>query len=139
MSNFSRIFYVCGFGGLGVACWPLVPKFAGSNPAEAIGFLERKNPQHAFLRRFTACKGSLNLRKWKSEFRQNSRPQFHLSLLGSLAFFADGGAWRLKWERLKVGESNGKLLPRTCPGCSVPEPYRSHDWALVPAKPGLQG
>ena len=27
-----------GFGGLGVACWPLVPKFAGSNPAEAVGF-----------------------------------------------------------------------------------------------------
>ena len=25
-----------GFGGLEVACWPLVPKFAGSNPAEAI-------------------------------------------------------------------------------------------------------
>ena len=35
--------------GLGVACWPLVPKFAGSNPAEAVGFLGRKNPQHAFL------------------------------------------------------------------------------------------
>jgi len=51
----------------------------------------------------------------------------------------DGGTWRLKWERLKVGESNGKLPPRNCPGCSVPEPYRSHDWALVPAKPGLQG
>ena len=31
--------YICGFGGLGVACWPLVPKFAGSNPAEAVGFL----------------------------------------------------------------------------------------------------
>jgi len=28
-----------GFGGLGVACWPLVPKFAGSHPAEAVGFL----------------------------------------------------------------------------------------------------
>jgi hypothetical protein len=27
-----------GFGGLGVACWPLVHKFAGSNPAEAVGF-----------------------------------------------------------------------------------------------------
>ena len=38
-----------GFGGLGVACWPLVPKFAGSNPAEAVGFLGRKNPQHAFI------------------------------------------------------------------------------------------
>jgi len=43
------------------------------------------------------------------------------------------------WERLKAGENNGKLPPRTCPGCSVPEPYRSHDWALVPVKPGLQG
>ena len=28
-----------------------------------------------------------------------------------------------------------KLPPRTCPRCSVPEPYRSHDWALVPASP----
>ena len=27
------------FGGLGVACWPLVLMFTGSNPAEAIGFL----------------------------------------------------------------------------------------------------
>ena len=31
-----------GFGGLGVARWPLVPKFAGSNPAEAVGFLRAK-------------------------------------------------------------------------------------------------
>ena len=58
----------------GVACWLLVPKFAGSNPAEAVGFSGRKNPQHAFLRRgskavgsvprrrFAACKRSLNLR-----------------------------------------------------------------------------
>ena len=39
---FSFFKYICiysGFGGLGVACWPLVPKFAGSNPAEAVGFL----------------------------------------------------------------------------------------------------
>ena len=33
---------ISGFGGLGVACWPLVPKFAGSNPAEAVGFLRTK-------------------------------------------------------------------------------------------------
>jgi hypothetical protein len=26
-----------------VACWPFVPKFAGSQPAEAVGFLGRKN------------------------------------------------------------------------------------------------
>ena len=28
---------------------PLVPKIAGSIPAEAVGFFGRKNPQHAFL------------------------------------------------------------------------------------------
>jgi hypothetical protein len=39
-----------GFGGLEVACWPLVPKFTGSNPAEAVGFFRaKKNPQHAFF------------------------------------------------------------------------------------------
>jgi hypothetical protein len=34
----------------------------------------------------------------------------------------------------KGGESNGKLPLRTCPEFSVPEPYRSPDWALVSAK-----
>jgi hypothetical protein len=33
----------CGFGGLEDACWPLVPKFAGSNSAEAVGFFRVKN------------------------------------------------------------------------------------------------
>ena len=47
-------------GGLGVACWPLVPKFAGSNPAEAVGFLGRKNPQHTFLRRGSKAAGSMS-------------------------------------------------------------------------------
>jgi len=83
-------------------------------------------------RRFEACRRSLNLRGSRNLGKITtghlSHPQFQLSLLGSLA-----------WERLKAGESNGKLPPKTCPGCSVPEPYRSHDWALVPAKPGLQG
>ena len=31
-----------GFGGLEVACRPLVPKFAGSNPAEAFAFFRAK-------------------------------------------------------------------------------------------------
>ena len=52
ISNFRHVLYVAcfllgnspsvGFGGLEVACWPLVPKFAGSNPAEAAGFLRAK-------------------------------------------------------------------------------------------------
>ena len=49
-----------GFGGLGVACWPLVPKFACSNPAETVGFLGRKNPQHAYLRRGSKAVGPMS-------------------------------------------------------------------------------
>jgi hypothetical protein len=37
-----------------------------------------------------------------------------------------------------LGESNGKLPQRTCQEYSVPEPYRSSDWALVPAKTDLR-
>ena len=44
---FLFLVIISGFGGLEVACWPLVPKFAGSNPAEAVGFLRvNKNPQY---------------------------------------------------------------------------------------------
>jgi len=41
--NFIDVYLAHGFGGLGVA------KFAGSNPAEDVGFVGRKNPQRAFL------------------------------------------------------------------------------------------
>jgi hypothetical protein len=51
---------ICGFGGLEVACWPLAPKFAGSHPAEDVGFLERKNPQYAFLRRGSKAVGLMS-------------------------------------------------------------------------------
>ena len=78
---------VSGFSGLEVACWPLVPKFARFQPAETVGFLGRKNPQHAFpCRRFTASKRSLNVR-WKSAFRQNLPD-------------TRGDAWWQKLERL---------------------------------------
>ena len=49
-----------GFGGLEVACWPLVPKFASSHPTEAVEFLGRKNPQHAFLRRGSKAVGPMS-------------------------------------------------------------------------------
>ena len=49
-----------GFGGLGVVCCPLEPKFAVSNPAEAVGFLGRKNSQHAFLRRGSKAVGPMS-------------------------------------------------------------------------------
>ena len=61
-----------GFGGLEVVCWPLVPKFAGSNPAEAVGFLRAKKilstpsfgggvKPSVPCRRFAACKRSIEL------------------------------------------------------------------------------
>ena len=43
LTNLTLLRYdISGFGGRGVACWPLVPKFAGSNPAEAVGFFRAK-------------------------------------------------------------------------------------------------
>ena len=90
-------------------------------------------------RRFAACKRSLNLRG-----SRNLGKNYRTTLSPTVPPFAARissrrcgrtGTWRRKWERLKAEESNGKLPPRTCPGCSVLEPYRSHDWALVPANP----
>jgi hypothetical protein len=46
-----------GFGGLEDACWPLVTKFACSNPSDFSG---RKNPKHAFLRRGTKAGGRMS-------------------------------------------------------------------------------
>ena len=47
LTNGSVNLDISAFGGLEVACCPLVPKSAGSNPAEAVGFLRvNKNPQH---------------------------------------------------------------------------------------------
>jgi hypothetical protein len=67
--------------------WPLVPKIAGSNPAEAVGFFGRKIPQHAFLqrgskavspcRRFAACERTLWF-TWESESRAKLTGHFSL-------------------------------------------------------------
>jgi len=57
---FKFFFLNSGFGALGIACWPLVCTFAGSNPAETVGFLGRKNPQHAFLRRGSKAVGPIS-------------------------------------------------------------------------------
>jgi hypothetical protein len=71
-----------GFSGLEVACWPLVPKFAGSHLAVPVRFLGRKILSTPSFRRevkpsvpcrsFTAHKTSLNV-TWRSAFRQNYR------------------------------------------------------------------
>jgi hypothetical protein len=61
-------FWKSGFGGLEVAYWPLVLKFAGSHPAEAVGssarlFFGGKIKPSVPCRSFTACKRSINV-KW---------------------------------------------------------------------------
>jgi hypothetical protein len=105
-----------GFGGLELACWPLVPEFAGSNPAKAVGFFGRKNPQHAFLRRgskpvcpmscFTACKRT---QKWRGSrhFRQNSLGHFSPIVPPSAAGFvsAASDAGDLLWRKLERSKS----------------------------------
>jgi hypothetical protein len=42
-------------------CWPLILKFAVSNPAEAVGFLKvDKNPQHTLLRKRSKIIGPMS-------------------------------------------------------------------------------
>jgi hypothetical protein len=109
-------FLFSGFGGLEVACWPLVPKFAGSNLPETNGFFGRKNPQHAFLRRwskavcpmscFMACKRT---QKWRGSrhFRQNSLGHFSPIIPPSAAGFASvtSDAGGLLWRKLERSKS----------------------------------
>ena len=87
-------------------------------------------------RRFAACKSFLNLcgsRNLGKITGHLSRPQFHLSLLG---FLASLRTYRHLAAKMGTSKGGGKqTTPRTCPGCSVPEPYQSHDWALFPASP----
>ena len=97
-------------------CWPWVPKIVGSNLAEAVGFLGRKNPQYASFggevklsvpcRRIMACKRSLNIcgsqNFGKITTGHLSHPQFHVSLLGSLA-----SLWTQRHVAVKVGTSKG--------------------------------
>jgi len=91
----TLIHYSKLIGDLGLACWPLVPKFAGLNPAEAVGFLRAKKilstpsfrgeVKPSFpCRRFAACKRSLNV-AWKSSFRQNYRTKFSPTVTTSAA------------------------------------------------------
>ena len=69
-------------------------------------------------RRFTACKRSLNLSGCRNLGKitgQISRPQFHLSLLGSLASLRTYRHLAAKVGTSKGGESNGKLPSKHLP------------------------
>ena len=111
------------FGGLGVACWTLVPKFAGSNLAEAVRFLRAKKK---FLstpsfggkvkpsvpcRRFAACKRSLNV-AWKSSFRQNYRTTFSPTVPPSAAgdLSRRGGREGTWWWKVGTSKKRGKAM-----------------------------
>jgi hypothetical protein len=99
--------WLSSFGGLGVACCPLVPKFAGSNPAEAVGFFGRKTPQYGFLRKGSKAVCPMScFTTWKSplsaKFLDHFSPIFPPSAAGfaSVASDARGLLWR-KLERSK--------------------------------------
>jgi len=68
----NKVCISSGFGGLEVACWPLVPKFAGSHRAKAVGFFRTKislarRPLRGSKnrpvpgRRFAVCKRTLRV------------------------------------------------------------------------------
>ena len=96
---------MCGFGGLEVACWPSSRVQTRRKILNTPSFGGEVKPSVP-CRRFAACKRSLNLRGsrnlGKITTRHFSRPQFHLSLLGSLASLR-----MLRHVAAKVGTSKG--------------------------------
>ena len=110
-------------------CQPLVPKFAGSNRAEALRIfqVEKILSTPSFggevkpsvpCRRFTACKRSLNLlgsRNLGKITGQISRPQFHLSLLGSLASLRTYRHLAARVGTSKGGGKQWKITPKNLP------------------------
>jgi len=88
---------------------PLIPKFAGSNPAEAVGFLQGdKNPQHAFLQKICGM--------WKNPECISQAPFGHhfspivppLAARGLPRVVDARGTWQPKQEVKKDGESYNK-------------------------------
>ena len=71
---------------------------------------------------FAACKRSLNVRGSRDLGKITGYFLAHSSTFRCYDLSRRCGrtdTWRRKWELLKAGESNGKLPPRTCPGCSA--------------------
>jgi len=114
LQNQTVTIHNSGFGGLEVAWWPLVPKYTGSHPAEAVGFFRAKKilstpsfggevQPSVPCRSFMACKRSLSV-KCKSGFRQNSRTFLaHCSTFRRRVLSRGdtrGEAWWQKLERL---------------------------------------
>jgi hypothetical protein len=87
---------------LEVACRPLVPKFAGSNPAEAVGFFRAPSfggevKPSVPCRRFTACKRSLNA-SWKSGISGKIHRQFLAHIVPHLATGISGETSGESWN-----------------------------------------
>ena len=135
-----------GFGGLGVACWPLVPKFAGSKPGRSRRIFKGEKilgtpsfggevKPSVPCRRFAACKRSLNV-AWKSTFRQNYRtflahkvPRFatRVSRVGVGALGCGtrrrGGGLVAEVGTSKSGGGGGTGLHNKPAGCGASEAY----------------
>ena len=104
-----------GFHGLEVACWSLVPKFAGSNPTETVGFFREKKilstPSFGWevkpsvpCRRFTALKDPWMLSGSRAFSGKINGP--------FLAHVVPRLAARISWRRLvaKVGTFENKKV-----------------------------
>jgi hypothetical protein len=132
--------HVCAFGGLGVACWPLVPKFKPSRSRRifkdekilSTPSFGREVKPSVPCRRFAACKRSLNgvevvisdnILAHSSTFRR-----WDLSCHGG-----SEGTWWWTLERLKARESHGKLPLRMQRTRAIPVAWLNS--GLCPGRP----
>jgi hypothetical protein len=105
---FTVSIILSGFGGLEVACWPLIPKFAGLKPKDFSGRNILSMPSFGGevkpsvpCRRFAACKTSRQM-AWNSPFVGKITDHFSpivppFSARGISRRCGRGGSWRCKW------------------------------------------
>jgi hypothetical protein len=113
-----------------------------------LDFSGEKNPQHVFLRKgnkavcpMSQIFGMLKTPKWRkkgvisAKLPDLSRPEFHLSLLGTLALLR---MWRHLAVKVGTSKERGKqwqTIPKNLPRMQRARAIQP-DWALVPAKTG---
>jgi hypothetical protein len=105
------------------SCWPLVPKFAGSKPSEAVGFLRAKKilstpsfggevKPSVPCRRCAACKSSRKCVEGAISVKLSDNILAHLSPLGSLASWRTWGHLVVKVRTSKRGGKQWQTTPK---------------------------
>ena len=125
-NTFLIMYNTSGYSGLEVACWPLVPKFAGSNPAKKSSARlpsEGKQSRLSHVAYWRHVKEPESVCVEVAAFGRNYGP-FLVQVVPPFTTGVSGGdTWRCKQERLKTRVCTISLRLQCIRGHQPPGPY----------------